>query len=551
MLLHVFFTRVATVGYGSQVPSLRNGGSLILTCVVMIFGQLYLSMPLAIVGINYNLAWKNHDSRIQQLADAKLAKDFAVVATAVSPPRASKLLKHVVAFSELQPMPSCALFAQSHQILSLFCELTQKTAETTRAIQSVIAQRAAMLAAIAALAASSSSPPAVPLPPSSSTTVQETSFKILDTLTLMLRLHRSLTTELRASLPELSRIESVKANMLPTRSADDPAEQKPPRRSNSLVMSMFGKATKAFRSETQATYVKKQYYHSGPPTFRSIVWNIFEHNDFSRLAQVVQRLRLLVVIVSIVLFYLQTTPELQKTGIHTVLCRRTIADFCRSRHEPGCFAFDSKGGITATRLDFYCSDPTKTTDNAPLSSCYGEGGNFGSDRFTGSCRDAFGLDGLRYVCNNRVCNPGTNLIADMEPQWIYFEFAFGTFFTIEMLLRAISHPVPRKLWKDPTLLVDFIALFPFYVEIGELLTGLEPVYSVVPTEPSFFTGVRVLKAIRILKLGTHISGARVLTRTALLVYQRLAIPVREVLPTSRLSSHHHLDSTTDTVSICM
>ncbi|GAB9473699.1 hypothetical protein Gpo141_00010847 [Globisporangium polare] len=518
---------VATVGYGSQVPSLRNGGSLILTCVVMIFGQLYLSMPLAIIGINYNLAWKDHDDRVQQLANAKIAREFAELAATVSVSRASKSPKRAVAFSELQPMPSCAVFVQSHQILSLFCELTQKTAETTRAIQSAIAQRAAAMAAVAAMADPSSSPPSVPAAPTSNSKgMQETNVRIVDNLALMLRLHKSLTIELRLSLPQLTRAECVKANTMAPRDPvlNDSAQQKTPRRSNSLVVAMFGRATKAFRSENQVEYVKKQYYHTGPPTFRSMVWDIFEHNSFSRLAQVVHRVRLLVVIMSIALFYLQTTPELQKTGIRTVLCRRTIADFCHSRHQPGCFVLDSEGSVTATRLDFYCSDPTGT-DDSPLSSCYGEGSNFGSDRFTGSCSDAFGLDGTRRVCNNRVCKPGTNLVADMEPQWINFEFAFGTFFTIEMLLRAFSHPLPQKLWKDPTLLVDFIALFPFYVEIGELITGLEPIYSVVPTEPTFFTGVRVLKAIRILKLGTHIPGARVLTRTALLVYQRLTIPL--------------------------
>ncbi|KAG6613868.1 Voltage-gated Ion Channel (VIC) Superfamily [Phytophthora cinnamomi] len=52
---------VATVGYGSQVPSIHNPGSLILTCIVMIFGTLYLSMPLAIIGIKYDLAWREYD----------------------------------------------------------------------------------------------------------------------------------------------------------------------------------------------------------------------------------------------------------------------------------------------------------------------------------------------------------------------------------------------------------------------------------------------------------------------------------------------------------
>lgn len=500
-----------------------------LTCVVMIFGQLYLSMPLAIIGINYNLAWKNHDDRMQQLANAKLARDFAELTAAVSLLQASKAPKRVTAFSELQPMQSRLVFVQSHKILSLFCELTQKTAETTRAIQTAIAQRAAALAAVAAAADPSSPQPPVPALTTNNTNLQETSIKIADNLAAMQRLHKSLTAELRSSLSQLSLTGSVRAQAMSIRDDarmnGDSAEEKMSRRSNSIIVRMFGKATSVFSTENQARYVKKQYYHNGPPTFRSFVWNIFEHSDFSQLAQVVNRVRLIVVIASLALFYLQTTPELQKTGIRSVLCRRTIADFCHSRHQPGCFVYDSEGHVTATRLNFYCSSLTGAEESA-TSPCYGEGSNYGSEKYSGSCSDAFGLDGLRRVCNNRLCKPGTDLIADMEPQWIYWEFIFGTFFTIEMLLRAFSHPLPQKLWKDPTLLVDFVALLPFYVEIGEILAGMQPIYSVVPTEPSFFTGVRVLKAIRILKLGTHIPGARVLTRTALLVYQRLMIPVR-------------------------
>lgn len=495
----------------------------------MIFGQLYLSMPLAIIGINYNLAWKNHDDRMQQLANAKLAREFAELATAVSLSQTSKAPKRAMAFSELQPMQSRLVLVQSHQILSLFCELTQKTAETTHAIQTAIVQRAATLAAVAAAADPSSPQPSVPALSTNNRNLQETSVKIAGNLVAMQRLHKSLTTELRSSLSQLSQTGSVKAQVMSIRGDarmnGDLAEEKAPRRSNSIIVSMFGKAANVFRTENQARYVKKQYYHSGPPTFRSFVWDIFEHNGFSRLAQVVNRVRLIVVIASITLFYLQTTPELQKTGIHSVLCRRTIADFCHSRHQPGCFVYDSEGHITATRLNFYCSSVTDTKESA-IFPCYGEGGNYGSEKYSGSCSDAFGLDGLRRVCNNRLCKPETDLIADMEPQWIYWKFTFSTFFTIEMLLRAFSHPSPQKLWKDLTLLVDFVTLLPFYVEIGEILTGMQPVYSVVPTEPSFFTGVRVLKAIRILKLGTHIPGARVLTRTALLVYQRLMIPVR-------------------------
>lgn len=53
------FCSVSTVGYGNQVPSLTNVGSLGITCVAMIFGQMYFSMPLAIVGTNFQSTYEN------------------------------------------------------------------------------------------------------------------------------------------------------------------------------------------------------------------------------------------------------------------------------------------------------------------------------------------------------------------------------------------------------------------------------------------------------------------------------------------------------------
>ncbi|KAE9248930.1 hypothetical protein PF004_g3619 [Phytophthora fragariae] len=50
---------VATVGYGHQVPSLKNPGSLLLTMLVMILGEIYFSMPVAIIGNNFQLTYEN------------------------------------------------------------------------------------------------------------------------------------------------------------------------------------------------------------------------------------------------------------------------------------------------------------------------------------------------------------------------------------------------------------------------------------------------------------------------------------------------------------
>lgn len=519
---------VATVGYGSQVPSLNNGGSLLLSCVVMIFGQLYISMPLAIIGMNYTLAWTKHDERMKEIEDAKLRKQFADVAAALSLSRAKSDLKppRRATYSELQPMQSSTVLLQSHQVLSMYCKLTQRVGGTSHAILRLLHLARVAVHSPAPLTRQASNAPA-------STTNQPSlaasAAKILASLTAILKLHKSLAAEMRASLlaqqaRELS-VQKVSA------ARDSVAAPSPPlaasdnqraRRTSSIVAMMFGKATQALRVENPTKYVKKRFYHSGPATFRSIVWNIYEHNDYSRLALTINRARLAIILSSLVLFYLQTTPELQRTGVDSLLCKRTVEDFCTSRHPSGCYAFDASDQPTATRLNYQCS-ATSPTDR---SACFGEAHNFGSPAFRYSCSDAFGAAGVRRVCNNRLCKSGAVALADMESQWVYFEFAFGVLFTGEMLLRAYAHPARQHLWKDATLLVDLLALFPFYVEVGEILSGLHPVYSVVPTEPSFFTVIRILKAIRIVKVGTHIPGARVLMSTAQLVYQRLAIPVR-------------------------
>jgi hypothetical protein len=400
---------------------------------------------------------------------------------------------------ELQALESSPLPVRGNQIYDSFSELTQRVFDASCAIKQLDFRTT-----------------------SSIKLDSDKTAKLLEGFASIQKLHKHLATNLNASLA--SRTQSKrKSNALASetshRTSSFPRVEKIVRRSGSLA-TMFARAKQALRSESQKNYVKKRLYHTGPPTFRSIVWDIFEHNDLSRRATIVNRVRLYVVIASIALFYLQTTPELQKTGIHTVLCRRTIADFCQSRDQPGCYVFDEHGNVTTMRVNFQCAETS--TD----AKCFGMGYNYGSVHFNRTCSDAFGLKGAQRVCNNRLCMPGAELIADMEPYWVYFESVFGLFYTIEMVLRAYCYPMPNLLWRDLSLLVDVIALFPFYVELSQFMIGLRPIYSVVPTAPSFFTGIRVLKTFRIVKIGTHIPGARVLTRTALFVHRRLTIPVR-------------------------
>ncbi|TMW62041.1 hypothetical protein Poli38472_009534 [Pythium oligandrum] len=127
----------------------------------------------------------------------------------------------------------------------------------------------------------------------------------------------------------------------------------------------------------------------------------------------------------------------------------------------------------------------------------------------------------RMKARNEIGVKVTEIIASVRAS----HRLFGVLYTIQTIVRVVVHPARRRIWKDFEFIGSCIALFPFYVELSEIMTGITPIYSIVPTAPSFFSMIHVLKAFRILKLGTHIPGSEVLTRTAVLVHKRLIIPL--------------------------
>ncbi|KAJ0408262.1 hypothetical protein P43SY_004420 [Pythium insidiosum] len=179
----------------------------------------------------------------------------------------------------------------------------------------------------------------------------------------------------------------------------------------------------------------------------------------------------------IALFYAQTTPELQKTGHKSALCRRYIRDFCKRNQrgffdQPGCFVLDAQGKPTTTPLLFDCS----TGDTDP--NCYGNAHNYGSDQFKWTCRDVFGAKGVQRVCNNRLCQSTLAFWFNMEPFWIYFEFFFNLLFIVEMIVHIYVHPCRKNVIKDLRFFVDVLILIPFFVELGQIISGTMPIYSI-------------------------------------------------------------------------
>ncbi|CAK4235416.1 unnamed protein product [Aphanomyces euteiches] len=62
----IAFRSVATVGYGDVVPLAGNALGRITAIVIMIMGTLFLSMPLAIVGTEFDRAWRDHTEKVVQ-----------------------------------------------------------------------------------------------------------------------------------------------------------------------------------------------------------------------------------------------------------------------------------------------------------------------------------------------------------------------------------------------------------------------------------------------------------------------------------------------------
>ncbi|KAH7464695.1 Potassium voltage-gated channel subfamily C member 2 [Phytophthora ramorum] len=515
---------VATVGYGSQVPSIHNAGSLLIGCTVMIFGTFYFSMPLAIIGIKYELAWGDYDALARnwkehhsQRKRARLQKSASNLSSR------SRILKgHAIEEDiSLEKIEAYTIKYASSVTCDRFYQLSQKILNLHFALQAVV----------------SCSTDASDTPITLESVIQTTkrrsdeASQALDGVMSVIKFHSRVCSEAHELLQQTRGSTSTEPDsgldrFLATISGNLGGKEKFGAHSVSRMSRAKGAiATLGSRAVKSITHLA---HHTEPNSLRAVIWNVFEYRQDIWVARVANRIRMYIVVLSIIVFYLQTTPELQKTGERTFLCQRNIHDYCAVYEDPGCYVFKKVASsdlgftveVTNQPLDLHCSlgDPDET--------CYASGVNFGSANFPLSCSDVFpSTTGVQHVCKTRLCKPPVQFLFDMEPYWVYFEFVIGISFTLEFVLRVYSHPARSRLFGDPKTLANMVILLPFYVELVEIMIGLWPAFSVVPTMPSFFTAVRVLKSLRILKLGTHIPGARVLINTTRLISSRIVIPL--------------------------
>lgn len=236
-------------------------------------------------------------------------------------------------------------------------------------------------------------------------------------------------------------------------------------------------------------------------TMKGRIWLLIEVPDSSFAAITVNKVMVAFSLMSIMLFYLESLPELAASGVETSACRKVVREYCNSEGfavlDPGCYSRNLDGSSDFSHaLNFGCSSPSLATN------CYGAGLNFGSlSESALMCDDAFFEDGATVICYRQQCHPTSTTITDMTPYWIYFEWFFGSVFTFELTLRFYISQDRRHFLKDFYIAFDLLAVLPFVVEVLQVMSGgATPEYAIVASSPSFLSVIRVLKIMRILKL---------------------------------------------------
>nr|XP_024661511.1 potassium voltage-gated channel subfamily C member 2 [Maylandia zebra] len=111
--------------------------------------------------------------------------------------------------------------------------------------------------------------------------------------------------------------------------------------------------------------------------------------------------------------------------------------------------------------------------------------------------------------DSNVTDSGPQYEIETDPALTYVEGVCVFWFTIEFLVRVTFCPVKLEFFKSLLNIIDFVAILPFYLEVG--LSGLSS--KAAKDVLGFLRVVRFVRILRIFKLTRHFVGLRVLGHT--------------------------------------
>ncbi|ETW09901.1 hypothetical protein H310_00340 [Aphanomyces invadans] len=461
---------VATVGYGDQVPDLANPFGAFVVVVAMIFGALYLAMPLAIVGIKYEVTWRRFEN-VSRTTRSTLELQAELKAVTIQALHANANHVNVLLYDALDAVarlwelvdkyihtPDNDFFIRNDELNQAFLDLHATGDEVIERFRTLLRHFAPFL------------------------------LSDLDSPATAHRLPASTSSLLKRGLTL-----------------------------SSIAGGLLNKAKRAtlHRRDTPINVLDPNL------TFRQ---RLRAHLHATNHGSWAHRFYLTSVLLSVAVFYAESVPELQAFGPTSHLCHMLMESYCTSNPspatDPGCYVWHNTTALAVplTKAQFYCDNDAKTER------CFGVGFNHGGNASTGSCAAKFAYPA--HVCSLRECERGHEPLVDLTHHWIYIEVYLGITFTVELMLRCYVSSRRRHFFRSVSTWIDIMAILPFYAQtLAGLAAGRTPIYVSSPAFPTFVTVLPVMKTIRIVKLGWYFQGSSVLAQTALLAYQRLTTPL--------------------------
>ncbi|XP_048864458.1 potassium voltage-gated channel subfamily C member 2-like isoform X3 [Brienomyrus brachyistius] len=119
------------------------------------------------------------------------------------------------------------------------------------------------------------------------------------------------------------------------------------------------------------------------------------------------------------------------------------------------------------------------------------------------------INKTELIKNGSQADHGPQIEIETDPALTYVEGVCVLWFTLEFLVRVISCPDKLEFVKSVLNIIDFVAILPFYLEVG--LSGLSS--KAAKDVLGFLRVVRFVRILRIFKLTRHFVGLRVLGHT--------------------------------------
>lgn len=518
---------MTTTGYGNQVPSLIHGR--FLAVIAMLFGSLFMSMPLAIIGNEYTNTCHEVNAEYNAKSRRRLLKKR--VRSLLAQRKNiyfNSLSQNSAALAELTPKylmeggESSMIANEDMEIVKLspilFCvENVEKVVEYARFCVSK-KNKLSPMAILSVIELQSA--------------FGTLAFNLTNCLDEFQKLNRN-----REEGTAVSN-EDVKSNGPKLSFASVAIAQKMlSKLKNIEKQPNFNDGTKAsIRNRKNAnTMFSKRYdeYLKNSKSFRNRLWLVLELHHSSLTSLFIHFFSITIIIFSVIMFFSQSALNFIDYGEDSKYCELAVKAYCSDKNDfnldPGCYVQNSHG-VTSEKLLFNCNDP----------SCFGINSNFGSMHSNQTCSaDAppfQSKDDLLYkygrygftttqsqmqlrssVCSRIECIDNIQT-AHGNKFWFFGEIFINFFFTIEFLLRILVSNSVSGFILDAYNQIDLWAIIPFYIEIIDaLLLGdtNEIEFMMLPSQPSnglFY--FKALKVFRLFKLMRHFESSTIFYETA-------------------------------------